>query len=132
MNEELERFKAVKEEKAGHKAAVMEALGRAKLADRNGEDSEADWQIVTERGVAGEEGKLHTQLVELADAYVEANPNVFSTYESMELEDVVKAVDVFRAAGMEPAVIQAEMWLLHRYEPQNIGGRARAVVRLRG
>jgi hypothetical protein len=58
----------------------------------------------------------------LADAYVKANPDEFADYTDMTLESVVQAVDVFRAAGMLDNQYRAEVWHLHAWEPQAIGG----------
>jgi hypothetical protein len=67
---------------------------------------------------------------ELADAYVEAHPELFVSLREMTLEQCVAAVDVFRGAGMETELWNTEAWLLHRFEPQNIGGKAEAQVRI--
>ena len=67
---------------------------------------------------------------ELADAYVAAHPDQFTSLEAMSLEQCVQAVDVFRQAGMADEQWRVETWLLHRFEPQNIGGAAQAKVRL--
>lgn len=68
----------------------------------------------------------------LCDAYVEAHPERFTALSGMELEQCVNALEVFRAAGMEESQWEVEVWLLHRYEPQTIGGQVRAQVRIPG
>jgi hypothetical protein len=68
----------------------------------------------------------------LADEYVAANPNDFTTLTDLSLEECVKAVDVFRDAGMLDNQFQIEAWLLHKWEPQNIGGAAQPSLRLVG
>jgi hypothetical protein len=69
---------------------------------------------------------------ELADEYVTANPNDFTTLADLSLEECVKAVCVFRDAGMSDNHYQIEAWLLHKWEPQNIGGEASPSLRLAG
>jgi hypothetical protein len=66
----------------------------------------------------------------LADSYVKANPDQFAALQSMTLEECVKAVDTFRAAGMEDEQWKVETWLLHKFEPQKIGGTYEATVRV--
>lgn len=68
----------------------------------------------------------------LCDAYVQAHPEQFAALEAMTLEQCVKAVEVFRDAGMEEEQWKVETWLLHHYEPQSIGGPIQAVVRIPG
>jgi hypothetical protein len=48
----------------------------------------------------------------------------------MSLEECVNAVSVFRQAGMAEEQWRVETWLLHRFEPQNIGGPVKAKVRV--
>jgi len=66
---------------------------------------------------------------QLADDYVEAHPDEFVNLKDRSLEDCVKMVDVFRAAGLEEERLKVEAWLLHRFEPQNIGGTYEAKLR---
>ena len=47
------------------------------------------------------DGRDHDLAVELAEAYVKAHPDLFVSMRDMSIEDCVKAVDVFRAAGLE-------------------------------
>lgn len=68
----------------------------------------------------------------LCDAYVAAHPEQFTSLEVMSLEQCVNAVEVFRDAGMEEEQWKVEAWLLHHYEPQNIGGPITAQVRIPG
>ena len=66
----------------------------------------------------------------LADAYVAANPGQFSELATKTLEECVRAVDVFRSAGMTGEQWKVETWLLHHWEPQTIGGEAAPTVRI--
>jgi predicted ATPase len=66
-----------------------------------------------------------------ADAYVDAFPEQFTGWEEMSVAELVQAVDLFRQSGMENDRWKVEAWLLHRYEPQNIGGIAEPQVRIR-
>ena len=68
----------------------------------------------------------------MCDAYVEAHPEQFAELRNMSLEQCVQALSVFRAAGMETSQWEVETWLLHRYEPQQIGGDVQATVRIPG
>lgn len=67
-----------------------------------------------------------------ADEYVAAHPEEFTQFEGKTLESLVKAVDVFRAAGFDEEQLRVETWLLHHFEPQNIGGVATVTVRVTG
>jgi hypothetical protein len=69
---------------------------------------------------------------ELAEEYVAANPDIFAEYQNLDVADCCKAVDAFRAAGMEDSLWQVETWCLYRFEPQNIGGPTMAQVRIPG
>lgn len=73
-----------------------------------------------------------TQAVALADTYVSEHPDQFTSLTEMPIEQCVAAVDVFRAAGMEDDQWRVEAWLLHRYEPQTIGGPVTAKIRIPG
>jgi hypothetical protein len=66
------------------------------------------------------------------DAYVAAHPDQFTSLETMSLDACVQALSVFRQAGMEEEQWKVEVWLLHHFEPQQIGGPMEARVRLPG
>ena len=66
----------------------------------------------------------------LSDAFVSENPDLFTDMQTKNVEELVKAVDVFRETGMEDNQWQVEAWLLHHYEPQKIGGVQDATVRV--
>jgi len=68
----------------------------------------------------------------LCDAYVEAHPEQFDELRNMTIDECVQAVSVFRAAGMEESQWKVEVWLLHHFEPQQIGGQVQATVRIPG
>ncbi len=68
----------------------------------------------------------------MCDAYVEAHPERFTELANMSLDECVQALSVFRAAGMEQSQWEVEVWLLHRFEPQTIGGPIQAQVRIPG
>lgn len=69
---------------------------------------------------------------DLADSYVKANPDKFTEYEGKDIPSLVKMVDVFRDAGLEDSQWTVEAWLLHRFEPQNIGGANQPQLRIVG
>lgn len=68
----------------------------------------------------------------LADAYVTAHPDEFGHLQTMPIETVVATIDVFREAGDDDSQWRVEAWLLHRYEPQTIGGPVTARIRVPG
>lgn len=67
---------------------------------------------------------------QIADEFVEENPELFASFREMSESDCVKALDVFRAAGMEEDVWRVQAWLFYRFEPKNIGGEVTAQVRI--
>ncbi|BBU22174.1 hypothetical protein [Mycobacterium xenopi] len=69
---------------------------------------------------------------QLADEYVANHSAEFAAFPSMTVQQLVEAVDVFRAANMLEDQWRVETWLLHRFEPQNIGGPAQPQVRVPG
>lgn len=66
----------------------------------------------------------------LADAYVAEHPDEFTELATMTLEQCVESVEVFRAAGFADSQWRVEAWLLHHFEPQNIGGTVAPTVRV--
>lgn len=81
----------------------------------------------------------------LCDAYVAAHPEQFTELANMTLEQCVQSVSLFRQASFDPTQTMAfkqmgvdpeesqwkvEVWLLHNFEPQNIGGPLQARIRL--
>lgn len=76
------------------------------------------------------DGRDNKKTRTLADKYVKAHPEQFEDFKELSLPETVKALEVFRDAGMESQQWIVETWLLHRYEPQNIGGTYEAQVRL--
>lgn len=66
----------------------------------------------------------------LSDSFVTENDSLFTDMKPKADFELVAAVDVFRSAGMEENQWQVEAWLLHHFEPQNIGGSAQAIVRV--
>lgn len=68
----------------------------------------------------------------LADKYVAKHPEQFDGLAEKSIHELVKAVDVFRDAGMDDEQWRIETYLLHRYNPQEIGGPTAATVRITG
>lgn len=68
----------------------------------------------------------------LADEYVAEHESEFTELSKLDVVKLVGAVDVFRAAGLEESQHRVEVWLLHHFEPQNIGGPVDAQVRVVG
>lgn len=75
------------------------------------------------------DGRDHAKAVQLADEYVAAHPDKFTMLATLSLEACVALVDAFRAAEEWEALFLVEAWLLHKFEPQNIGGPMIATVR---
>lgn len=76
------------------------------------------------------DGRDMDQVRALADAYVAAHPDQFTSLQTMSRDECVTAIDVFRAAGMEDDQWRVEAWIQHRWEPMNIGGPVEAKVRI--
>ena len=74
-------------------------------------------------------GQDHKTAVQLADEYVAAHPEEFEDYKDMSIVELVQSVDNARALGLKTAQWRAETWLLHKFEPQNIGGEQQPVIR---
>lgn len=75
-------------------------------------------------------GRDEAQARTLADQFVAANPELFTGMAEMTVAELVHSVDVFRENGMLEEQWRVEAWLLHHYEPQNIGGQAEPTVRV--
>lgn len=69
---------------------------------------------------------------ELSDEFVKENPTLFDEIRTKPMEVLCDDITVFRNAGMEEQVWMIEAWLLHRYEPQQIGGNYQPQVRISG
>lgn len=72
------------------------------------------------------------QVRALADAYVAAHPDQFTSLQMMERDECIAAIDVFRTAGMEEDQWRVEAWIQHHWDPMNIGGPVTAKVRIPG
>lgn len=68
----------------------------------------------------------------LSDTYVLDHPTEFTGYDGMSVQALCEAIDTFRLAGMPEDVQRIETWLLHKYEPQNIGGTYQPQLRIVG
>jgi hypothetical protein len=79
---------------------------------------------------AGHDGQDMDKARKLADAYVKAHPDEFTKFDGKSIPELVAAVDVFRAAGMDHDQWLVETWLLHTFEPQNIGGETAPQLRI--
>lgn len=76
------------------------------------------------------DGRDDAKARELADKYVSKHPEHFASLQEMSVQELVKAVDVFREAGMFDEQWRVEVWLLHHFNPQDIGGPVAATVRM--
>lgn len=68
----------------------------------------------------------------LSDTYVSNHPEEFDGYADMDLEQLVGALEVFRAAGMDENEWRCQAYLFHKFEPQNIGGTYQPQLRIVG
>jgi hypothetical protein len=78
------------------------------------------------------DGRDMIKVGELADAYVAAHPEVFVDMQDFTIDDAVRAVEVFRAAGMDKNEWEAEIWVQHKFGPQVIGGAVQPTLRIPG
>ena len=93
------------------------------------------------------EGRDENEARRLADRYVEAHPEQFAVLATLTQEQCVQAIDVLRDQpnnNLAPVVcatilgadatpsdwFRIQVWLWHRYEPQNIGGEVEAKLRI--
>jgi copper chaperone CopZ len=150
MNAELEAIRDKWAEKTAAKYDGLVALQAAKAQEDGKEVGDDAIKLVAtqlgdlagradlrgvhaSRGIQGDEGRLDAEHLEMCDAYVAAHPGEFAgEIEGMSLEECVKAIDAFRAAGMTESEMRVEVWLRHKFEPQNIGGEVQARIRVAG
>ncbi|MGV0785098.1 hypothetical protein [Mycolicibacterium sp. XJ775] len=78
------------------------------------------------------DGRDMDQVRALSDAYVAAHPDQFVSLQTMERDQCIAAIDVFRAAAMEEDQWRVEAWIQHRWNPMIIGGPIAATVRTPG
>ena len=123
MDPQIQAFKDALDEKAAAKYnKVMPAVGNM------------DWDTVAKEGVNGTEGKAMAKAQKIADDYVKAHADKFTTVAAYVnpggLEKIVNLIDIFRNAGMEEAALELTMFELSSFERQNIGATPQATVRL--
>lgn len=99
------------------------------------------------------EGRDELESRKMADVYVQQHPEKFEnlkelstfvpteqfpTCPSCRIDSgehvctIVKTLEVFRSAGFEDQYWECEIWLLHHFEPQQIGGPMRVQIRRPG
>lgn len=66
----------------------------------------------------------------LCDKYVAAHPDVFAGLDKFDIPTLVQLLSNYRDAGKEEEQWNVEVWLLHRYAAQNIGGAYEAQIRV--
>lgn len=69
-------------------------------------------------------------VVVLADAFVAANPDLFNDLVDKDLPECVESLDKLRDAGLTELEWLVQTWIFHKFEFQNIGGTAQAVIRV--
>jgi hypothetical protein len=92
------------------------------------------WEKRDARGQRSSTGKANldddAKVRAQADKYVKAHAKEYAGWDNLSLETLVAEVERAREVGDEDKQWQIEAYLLHRFEPQNIGGPAEAVVRI--
>lgn len=145
MDAAVQAFINLRDQRSAAKAKVMDAMGRAKLADSRGEDSSALWDVVERYGAKnGIEGELTKQMQEAADAYVAANPQFFATVSHFATEEakakvfagvdndgnqilvdgqdaLVRLIDVLRNQGDVEGAERLTMFELAKFARKDIG-----------
>lgn len=76
------------------------------------------------------EGRDEEMVRQLSDEYVAAHPEEFTSFDGLDEKALVKALEVFREAGLEDDEFRVQVWIWHYFEPQEIGGTYRAKVRI--
>lgn len=111
---------------------MQEALENIKAAWENrpaaGQASSADDKGLPRDGT--DLSQHDNDVVKLADAYVAANPDLYADYDQKNVHECVQALEVFRNAGMLEQQWQAQVWIFHKFEFQNIGGESQAQIRV--
>lgn len=75
------------------------------------------------------DGRDYDGAVDLADAYIAANPEQFTEFAEDDIEDSVKALEAYRNAGRDELEWRAQTWILHKWHPQQIGGTVQPSIR---
>jgi hypothetical protein len=92
------------------------------------------WEKRDARGQRSSSGNANLEdddkVRKLADKYVAAHKDDFAGFDNLPLEVLVRTLESYREQGDEEGQWKIETWLLHHFEPQNIGGTHEATVRL--
>ena len=75
------------------------------------------------------DGRDADEAYRLSDEYVDSHPDEFAGFEGLGLEDCVSILERRREAG-DPGWAKMQVWLWHRFEPQNIGGVYQPTLRV--
>lgn len=147
MNEEVQAFVDKWAEKSAAKADVLVALGAAKLADHKAEnaltdeernrhaaEAETQWAIVEARGFkSGDEGRLYNEALALAEAYVEAHPEQFVSFEPLINPEgkkyLVQLIGLAGKNGRAEDAAKLTMLELASFERDNFSAALEAKVR---
>lgn len=75
---------------------------------------------------SGEDGaelaKKDRDVYALADKYVAGHSEDFAAYDVLSLDELVSRIDEHGAAGRNTEAFKLQVFIWHKYEPQNIGG----------
>lgn len=66
---------------------------------------------------------------QMADEYVDAHSDDFVGWDNLPLKVLVKMVDEFRDSGDDENLRKVQVWLWHKFDPQEIGGEYHATIR---
>lgn len=78
------------------------------------------------------DGRDRDATVALCDAYVAANPDLYAGLDKFDLPTLVTLLSNRRDAGDDEGAWNVEAYLIHAYEPQQIGGEYKAQTRIPG
>jgi hypothetical protein len=92
------------------------------------------WEKRDARGLRSSSGKVSLEdddkVRKLADKYVAAHKNDFAGFDNLSQDLLVRQLETYRDSGDEDGEWKIQTWLLHHFEPQNIGGTYEAQVRV--
>jgi hypothetical protein len=94
------------------------------------------WEKRDARGQRSSSGKASLEddqkVYKQADAYVKAHAKDFAGWENLSRDVLVRTLEDYREKGQDDEETKVQIWLWHRFEPQNIGGAYEATVRVPG
>lgn len=77
-----------------------------------------------------EAAKGDDKVRKLADAYVKKHSDEFAGFDNLTEKVCVTVYEDHRDSGRDDDAARMQVWLWHKFEPQNIGGEVDAKVRI--